>query len=94
MFEAMGKTEKALGIKRDALSLFKSHGEFQWEEGFTSSEAMIFSPKELVFVVGTMAECAQTLLNSNFEHAELSTKICSNALQVFEDCPAKALLKD
>lgn len=94
MFEAMGKTEKALGIKRDALSLFKSHGEFQWEEGFTSSEAMIFGPKELSFVVGTMAECAQTLLNSNFEHAELSTKICSNALQVFEDCPAKALLKD
>jgi hypothetical protein len=94
MFEAMGKAEKALDIKRDALSLFKSRGEFQWEDGFTSSEIMSLGPKELEFVVATMTQCAQNFLNFDYAHADLSFKICSNALLVFEECPAKTLLKD
>ena len=79
--------------------MFKNDGEYKWEDGFDNTEIASFGPSSLVVVVTTLSQLAKhqanSLLQSLFD--PLADEIAKNSLQalkVFENCPAKKLLKD
>jgi len=100
MFSSMGQQNKAVEIGRGILTLFKSDGEYSWDDGFNSSETRSLGPKELEVVVSTMINSAKQWYeifqsNPTEEDAKTkATKTCLDALNVFKEAPAKLLLKD
>ena len=84
MFSSMGQQNKAVEIGRGILTLFKSDGEYSWEEVVVST--MIASAKQWyeIFQSNPTEEDAKTK----------ATKTCLDALNVFKEAPAKLLLKD
>ena len=106
MFETMGQQNKALEIDRGILSLFKSDGEYSWEDGFNTSEIRSLGPKELQVVVSTMIDSAKrwwkvfqferkSIEDDKGEEAKSRAfRTCMGGLNLFKEAPAKKLLKD
>jgi len=103
MFEKMGKPNKALEIDKCILTLFKSDGEYTWEDGFNSSEIRSLGPKELEVVVSTMIDSAKRWWkvfqskpsdNEGEEAKSRAFRTCMGSLSIFKEAPAKKLMKD
>jgi len=103
LFEKMEKPDKALEIDKCILTLFKSDGEYTWEDGFNSSEIRSLGPKELEVVVSTMIDSAKRWWkvfqskpsdNEGEEAKSRAFRTCMGSLSIFKEAPAKKLMKD
>jgi len=106
MFSSMGQQNKAVEIGRGILTLFKSDGEYSWEDGFNSSEIRSLGPKELEVVVSTMINSAKrwyeifqmerkSIEDDKGEEAKSRAfRTCMDSLNIFKEAPAKKFLKD